>query len=487
MFITTASDHTALFNPFLAELGVPGDRPVHWRRDHVLWFGSGGAAYRVPLTYSDIAAWCRRREPSTLWRAWTEHRVGERYLVEHTSVNPVHPLHVGSLRGTLIGNSLAGLLRSAGADVEVRYFVNDLGRQAVIFGRVAGNVRWGCVPASVRLDHAVGVVYAAANMMLAKRSHDLQRLHRRHRWLLEVLDTTSDIPESGQPHRFLEPMLSLAADDMATVGATIDHFDFESDIDDDLHAVGTELAHTVDTVCVNGTSCLRARSGLVPLLRSDRSPLYFLRDVANTRMRATGRRILHVIGDDQVLLQSALAAAHPTWAIEHVSYGVVTHAGKRFSARQNRLTTVHELADAGPSRLWDTALMLLTRRRTRKIDLAGPDRRLARLVAAAHAQLTASPRPSPVGGAVDTAGLLDLATAILRTPAVMDHAIRRRAPHVSSMHLVEMSARYVCAARTGEIPSWLGDWFAHTHGLLARAHGLDLDSLARAHTQEQAA
>ena len=61
----------------------------------------------------------------------------DRILLEHTSANPNGPLHVGHIRNSIIGDTLARILRRAGYDVEVQYYVNDMGRQIAV-------VSWAC-------------------------------------------------------------------------------------------------------------------------------------------------------------------------------------------------------------------------------------------------------------------------------------------------------------------------------------------------------
>ena len=59
--------------------------------------------------------------------------VGERVQVEFVSVNPTGPLHIGHVRGAVIGNGLANILDAAGYDVQREYYVNDAGNQMRIF------------------------------------------------------------------------------------------------------------------------------------------------------------------------------------------------------------------------------------------------------------------------------------------------------------------------------------------------------------------
>ncbi|GAG87711.1 unnamed protein product [marine sediment metagenome] len=56
-------------------------------------------------------------------------RESERIIVEHTSSNPNAPLHIGNFRNSVIGDVLARLFKMLGAKVNVRYYVNDLGKQ----------------------------------------------------------------------------------------------------------------------------------------------------------------------------------------------------------------------------------------------------------------------------------------------------------------------------------------------------------------------
>ena len=53
--------------------------------------------------------------------------------VEYVSANPTGPLHVGSGRNAVIGDSLANVLEAAGYDVQREYYVNDAGTQMRLF------------------------------------------------------------------------------------------------------------------------------------------------------------------------------------------------------------------------------------------------------------------------------------------------------------------------------------------------------------------
>ena len=65
---------------------------------------------------------------------------GKKVLIEHTSINPNASPHVGRGRCAMIGDSLTRLLRFEGYDVEVHYYVNDMGRQIGLLVLIADEI-----------------------------------------------------------------------------------------------------------------------------------------------------------------------------------------------------------------------------------------------------------------------------------------------------------------------------------------------------------
>lgn len=58
---------------------------------------------------------------------------GQRVQVEYVSANPTGPLHTGSARNAVLGDTLANVLVAAGYDVEREYYVNDAGSRMQAF------------------------------------------------------------------------------------------------------------------------------------------------------------------------------------------------------------------------------------------------------------------------------------------------------------------------------------------------------------------
>jgi arginyl-tRNA synthetase len=59
---------------------------------------------------------------------------GRRINLEFVSANPTGPLHAGGGRWVAVGDAMANLLASQGADVHREYYLNDAGNQLDVFG-----------------------------------------------------------------------------------------------------------------------------------------------------------------------------------------------------------------------------------------------------------------------------------------------------------------------------------------------------------------
>ena len=110
-----------------------------------------------------------------------------RVVLEHTSANPNGPLHVGHIRNSIIGDTLARAFRKAGYPLEVQYYVNDMGRQIAI-------VVWGfdnldsTVHDREKEDAHIARIYIAANREIEKDEGITQQVN-----------TLMQLVENGDP------------------------------------------------------------------------------------------------------------------------------------------------------------------------------------------------------------------------------------------------------------------------------------------------
>jgi len=86
-------------------------------------------------------------------------------ILEHTSANPNGPLHIGHIRNSIIGDSLARVLKSAGYEVETQYYVNDMGRQIAMLVWGIKNLEYEMDPEG-KPDHEIGKLYFQVNEKL---------------------------------------------------------------------------------------------------------------------------------------------------------------------------------------------------------------------------------------------------------------------------------------------------------------------------------
>ncbi len=92
----------------------------------------------------------------------TEKRL--RIIVEHTSANPIHPIHIGTARNPVLGDALARILKARGHTVYRHYYVDDVGRQAAVIAY--GYDKLGEPKPEGKPDHFIGVIYAITSCIV---------------------------------------------------------------------------------------------------------------------------------------------------------------------------------------------------------------------------------------------------------------------------------------------------------------------------------
>jgi len=98
---------------------------------------------------------------------------GEKVLVEHTSVNPIHPIHIGGARNAVIGDCLSRVLKAAGKDVRRHFYIDDVGLQVsqAAYGlSMLGGEEAVRSAAKGKRDHFIGFVYASTSCAMNIRA-----------------------------------------------------------------------------------------------------------------------------------------------------------------------------------------------------------------------------------------------------------------------------------------------------------------------------
>jgi arginyl-tRNA synthetase len=229
-----------------------------------------------------------------------------RVVLEHTSANPNGPLHVGHIRNSIIGDTLARAFRKAGYPLEVQYYVNDMGRQIAI-------VVWGfdhldsTAHDGEKEDAHIARVYIAAN----------REIERDEGITLQV-NTLMQLVENGDPatvtkfRREVSRCLDGFRVTLGDLNVAHDRFVWESDFirNGNTGQIISELkklpqAHDEETLYLDLSGSGFGNKYVIR--RSDGTSVYAARDLAYHAWKgAQFDRIIDVLGADHKLIGAQL-------------------------------------------------------------------------------------------------------------------------------------------------------------------------------------
>jgi arginyl-tRNA synthetase len=122
-------------------------------------------------------------------------------IVEHTSVNPLHPIHIGQARNPMLGDALARILKHRGHTVFRHYYIDDVGRQSSVVAY--GYAKLGRPRPDEKADHFVGKIYTITSCLV-----ELNRLRRE----LELVKAVSPSDEVAKITKQIDEWMSIAAE-----------------------------------------------------------------------------------------------------------------------------------------------------------------------------------------------------------------------------------------------------------------------------------
>jgi arginyl-tRNA synthetase len=85
-------------------------------------------------------------------------------IVEHTSVNPLHPIHIGQARNPILGDAVAHMLKAMGHMVFRHYYIDDVGRQTAVIAY--GYKKLGKPQPEGKPDHFIGKIYTITSCLI---------------------------------------------------------------------------------------------------------------------------------------------------------------------------------------------------------------------------------------------------------------------------------------------------------------------------------
>ena len=269
---------------------------------------------------------------------------GGRALVEHTSINPNASPHLGRARNAWIGDTLVRLLRFEGYGIEVRFFVNDVGRQIALLVLGVGDRNPGF--------NELLQIYVDSNRRLEADPGLGTQVTR----LLERLES-GDAATRAAFRRVVEISVRGMREVFADADVRYDSFDYESDyltpersreIVEQLRSTGRlfEDEHGRLVLNLEGFD-LPSRNPVLVITRGNKTSLYVLRDMAYTldKVAAAADLNLVVLGEDQKLYHRQLQAALSLLGVDapaSVHYSFVLLGEGSMSSRQGNLVLLED-------------------------------------------------------------------------------------------------------------------------------------------------
>lgn len=275
--------------------------------------------------------------------------LGKSALLEHTSINPNASPHIGRARNGLIGDVIARLLRFEGYDVNVHYYVNDMGKQIALLALETGGM--------ARLDfHDVLDIYVRAN----QRAKDDPAFEAAGLDLLQRMET-GDPDVRAKFTSIVDVCLAGQLEILGRLGLSYDTFDRESSFLTDPRMTAVlrmleergalftdEQGRKVADLSKLGYP--REEGRYIVLLRANGSSMYMYRDIAYTleKIRRAGDMNMIVLGEDHTMyfeqLDTIIRAMGET-APEPVHYAYILLKEGKMSTRQGTVVLLEDFLD----------------------------------------------------------------------------------------------------------------------------------------------
>ena len=186
-------------------------------------------------------------------------------IVEHTSVNPLHPIHIGQARNPIIGDSLSRILEHRGHEVARHYYIDDVGRQSSVLAY--GYSKLKKPQPDEKADHFVGKIYTITSCLV-----ELNRLKRE----LKLARNISSSDKVAKITKQIDEWLSIAAElkekHVKLFGQLLEEISAEENPEEQINklnlayeegkAEAKKLVREVSEICLQGFRETQARVGI---------------------------------------------------------------------------------------------------------------------------------------------------------------------------------------------------------------------------------
>ena len=286
-------------------------------------------------------------------------KVDEKIVLEHTSANPNGPLHVGHIRNSIFGDSLARLLKLAGRDVITQYYVNDMGRQIAII--VCGITECGLNLDDFegKEDHKIGKLYYEANKLV----NESQELNSKVDDLIKTYEEGSNEELNKLFEYVVSTCIKGVRQTLNRMHIKHDDFKWEGEfvrnglVDDVVNYIQKEGFTRESEVLYIDLTDFNIEKEFV-LRRSNGTSLYSTRDLAYHKYKAgLGDTVLDILGSDhklpakqmKVIFEEIFRQTPP----EVIFYEFITLPTGSMSTRAGKFVSVDDLIDEAIKRAKD--------------------------------------------------------------------------------------------------------------------------------------
>lgn len=296
---------------------------------------------------------------------------GIKVNVEHTSANPTGPIHVGRARNPIIGDTLARCLSMCGYDVSTEYYINDVGKQAVILAWGVNNISEETINKDAcneavgfchKADHKFVINYRIANKMMEENPEVQEQISMMLR-KFEAGDTDTVL----NVRKIVGAMLDGMKETLANINVIMDTYTWESKFITDGSAKEivenlkkskyakheSDGAYYVDLKDFN----VHGKNTKFIFTRADGTTLYTTRDLAYHMDKfKRSDKVIDVLGEDQKLgskqLCSALQILGCNKKPDTMFYAFVSLPEGKMSTRKGIVVYLDDLIDEATSRAY---------------------------------------------------------------------------------------------------------------------------------------
>jgi arginyl-tRNA synthetase len=288
-------------------------------------------------------------------------------ILEHTSVNPTGPVHVGRARNPILGDTIARIMKKAGYEVTTEFYVNDVGKQVVMLAWGVLNLPEGQGESSGKIDHELVKAYQKAY----ERSEQDSKVSEEISEMLQKFES-GDSALTRKIESIVQKMLDGMLSSLERINIKLDGFKWESEflLNKKVYEIIEKLKGTEQCKDENGAYYLDIER-FVPgqekyfITRGDGTTLYTARDLAYHLNKFERCDLcINILGEDQKLgmeaLKIGLRLLGADKAPENVFYSFVSLPEGRMSTRKGVVVYLDDLIDEALER----AVAEIKKRRT---------------------------------------------------------------------------------------------------------------------------